>query len=142
MFQGLVDRFADSRFAPVAHLRIGEYYFDYNKLDEAIPNYRRVVELEGPEGSLYDEGLYKLAWSHYKKSEYGDALVLLNQLLEWSEANFARTGRKSSMAPEAVDYTAISFSDLADRESVSPLAIAQRFYGDCLLYTSDAADDP
>lgn len=130
VFQGLVGRFGESRFAPVAHLRIGEYYFDYNKLDEAIPHYRRVVELEGPEGSLYDEGLYKLAWSQYKKSDYGDALVLLNQLLDWSEDNYARTGRESSMAPEAIDYTAISFSDLADRESVSPLAIAQRFYGD------------
>lgn len=130
VFQGLVDRFAESRFAPVAHLRIGEYYFDYNKLDEAIPHYERVVELEGPEGSLYDEGLYKLAWSQYKKSDYGQALILLNQLLDWSEDNFARTGRESSMAPEAIDYTAISFSDMADREAVSPLAIAQRFYGD------------
>ena len=130
VFQGLVGRFADSRFAPVAHLRIGEYYFDYNKLDEAIPHYRRVVDLEGPEGSLYDEGLYKLAWSQYKKSDYGEALVLLNGLLDWSEENYARTGRESSMAPEAIDYTAISFSDLADREGVSPIGIAQRFYGD------------
>lgn len=130
VFQALVGRFAESRFAPVAHLRIGEYFFDYNKIDEAIPHYRRVVELEGPEGSLYDEGLYKLAWSQYKKSDYGEALVLLNSLLDWSEDNEARTGRESSMAPEAIDYTAISFSDLADREDVSPLAIAQRFYGD------------
>ncbi len=130
VFQALVDRFDASRFAAVAHLRIGEYYFDYNKLDQAIPNYRRVVELEGRDGALYDEGLYKLAWSQYKKSDYGEALILLNGLLEWSEDNFARTGRESSMAPEAIDYTAISFSDLADREAVSPLAIAQRFYGD------------
>jgi cellulose synthase operon protein C len=130
MFQALVDRFSESRFAAVAHLRVGEYYFDYNKLDEAMPHYQRVVELEGPEGSLYDEGLYKLAWSRYKKSEYDTALGLLNGLLDWSSANYERTGRESAMAPEAIEYTAISFSDMADRKGIPPIAVAQQFYLD------------
>ncbi len=128
MFQALVDRFAESKFAPVAHLRIGEYYFDYNKLEEAIPHYQRVVELEGPQGNLYDEGLYKLAWSQYKKSEYDTALNLLNGLLDWSEDNYLNTGRESAMAPEAVEYTAISFSDVADSRGQKPIEVAQQFY--------------
>lgn len=128
MFQALVDRFPESKFAPVGHLRIGEYYFDYNKLDEAIPHYQRVVELEGPQGSLYDEGLYKLAWSRYKQSDYDTALDLLNGLLDWSEQNYLNTGRESAMAPEAVEYTAISFSDVADSRGESPLAVAKTFY--------------
>ena len=127
-FRDLVTQYPESQFAAYAHLRIGEYYFDYNQLEAAIPHYRRVVELEGPEGRLYDKGLYKLAWSEYKRSNYDDALGLLNQLLDWSEAYKARTGRDSPMAPEAIEYTAISFSDVADINGQEPIAVAGAFY--------------
>ena len=128
-FQELVQKFPESEFAAAAHLRIGEYHFDYNNLDEAIANYQRVVELEGRDGTLYDEGLYKLAWSRYKQSDYDEALSLLTELLDWSsEVNMARTGKESPMAPEAIEYTAISFSDVADRTGENPVNVAQGFY--------------
>jgi len=129
-FQALVDLHPHSEFAAAAHLRIGEYYFDYNKLREAIPHYEKVMELEGQEGKLYDAGLYKLAWTYYKLSDYDKALTLLNNLLDWSEkVYFVKTGRESAMAPEAIEYTAISFSDVADMQKRSPVAVAQEFYG-------------
>ncbi len=132
-FQALVDRFPDSRFAAAAHLRIGEYYFDYAQgaedLRKAIPHYQAVVDIEGPEGRLYDEGLYKLAWSYYKLSEYDKALSLLNALLDWSnDIYFNETGKHSPMEPEAIEYTAISFSDVSERQGRSPIAVAEAFY--------------
>ena len=51
-----------------------------------------------------------------------DALVLLNRCLVVRGQLRGPVG--NAHGPEAVDYTAISFSDLADRESVSPLAIS------------------
>ena len=129
-FQELVNKFPESEFAAAAHLRVGEYHFDYNDLEQAVANYQRVVELEGREGNLYDEGLYKLAWSRYKQSDYEEALSLLTELLDWStNVNMARTGKESPMAPEAIEYTAISFSDVADRTGQNPVNVAKDFYG-------------
>lgn len=128
-FQKLVDKYPNSEFAAAAHLRIGEYYFDYNKLDQAIPHYQAVMDLDGPNGNLYDKALYKLAWSYYKKSDYDKALVLLTELLDWSEKVYRpKTGKDSAMAPEAIQYTAISFSDVADQTGQSPIEVAQAFY--------------
>lgn len=127
-FRELVERFPKSQFAAYAHLRIGEYYFDENNLTAAIPEYEKVIELEGPEGSLYDKGLYKLAWSEYKQNNYDRGLTLLNQLLDWSEGFKLRTGRESAVVPEAIEYIAISFSDVADNNGEHPLDVAKRFY--------------
>ncbi|MCK6506610.1 tetratricopeptide repeat protein [Myxococcota bacterium] len=129
VFQALVDRYPDSQFAVAAHLRLGEYYFDYNQTEQAIPHYQEVIRLAGPEGDLYDEGLYKLAWSYYKLSDYDRALELFTQLLDWSKASFAKRGFESATAPEAVEYTAISFSDISDKTGVTPLDAAKAFYG-------------
>ncbi|MEL6347964.1 MAG: tetratricopeptide repeat protein [Myxococcota bacterium] len=127
-FQQLIDTAPDSQFASAAHLRIGEYYFDYNQIDQAIPHYQSVVEIEGEGGNLYDEGLYKLAWSHYKKSEYDRALDLMTQLLDYSEQQFMDTGKRSSMGKEAIEYSAISFSDVGDRMGERPVDVARDYY--------------
>ena len=127
-YQALIDNHGDSQFASAAHLRIGEYYFEYNDIDKAIPHYEAVVALEGDGGGLYDEGLYKLAWSHYKKSNYDLALDLMTQLLDYSEEQYLDTGKRSSMANEALQYSAISFSDVGDRMGERPIDIARGYY--------------
>ncbi len=142
MFAALVQSFPESKFAADANLRLGEYYFDKDQLDQAIVHYQRVVD-EGKESRVYDQGLYKLAWSQYRKAttptEYQNALGLFADLLDWSEDNLKATGKESSMAPEAIQYMAISFSDLADRAAEtwdvgtmgarpSPLSMARGFF--------------
>lgn len=149
MFAALVDHFPESKFAADANLRLGEYYFDKDDLDTAIVHYQRVVD-EGKEVRVYDKGLYKLAWSYYRKAktppEYQHAIGLFADLLDWSEENLQNTGKESNVAPEAIQYMAISFSDLADREAElpgggswdtatmgprpSPLAVATDFFKD------------
>lgn len=129
VFQQLVDSYPDSRFATAAHLRLGEYYFDYNQIDEAIGHYEEVIRLAGEDGELYDDGLYKLAWSYYKLSDYDRALTLFTELLDWSRGNFERTGYEAATAPEAIEYSAISFSDVSDVTGDTPLESARAFYG-------------
>jgi tetratricopeptide (TPR) repeat protein len=129
-FQRIADEFPTSEFAPRAHLRLGDYHFEYNELDTAIPHYQRVVELEGVNGSLYDDGLYKLAWTHYRLSDYDQALQLLGKLLDWSETVWEpKKGQESSTVPEAVEYIAISLSDLALNQQRSPLQVAEQYFG-------------
>ncbi|MGB0639124.1 MAG: tetratricopeptide repeat protein [Myxococcota bacterium] len=127
-YLALVDQYPKSEFAPAAHMALGEYYFDNHQIDKAIANYSRVVELHAPDGKHYEKGLYKLAWSHYKLSSYERCLDLLAKLLDWSDENFQKTGKDSAMEPEAIEYTAISFSDMADNTGGDPITVAQRFY--------------
>jgi TolA-binding protein len=124
----LVERYPESEFAAAAHMMLGEYFFENHQIHEAMAHYQRVVDLHAPDGSHYEKGLYKLAWSHYKLSSYDLCLNLLAKLLDWSEGNFVRTGKRSAMAPEAIEYTAISFSDVADSTGRRPVEVAQGFY--------------
>jgi outer membrane protein assembly factor BamD (BamD/ComL family) len=71
-FLKLVNEYPQSEFAADANMRLGEYYFDHNDLVSAIAHYQKVVD-QGEGGRLYDRGLYKLAWSYYKKSDYTSA---------------------------------------------------------------------
>ena len=129
MFVALGKKYPESDFAAIAHLHVADYLFDYNRLDEAIAHYKQVVEISGREGPLYANGLYKLAWAEYKKSNYEQALTLLNELLDWShEVHLVNTGSESDVEPEAIEYTAIAFSDIADLEGDSPTEVAKSFY--------------
>ena len=127
-YLALVDRHPESEFAASAHMALGEHFFDNHQIDRAITHYGKVVDLHAPEGQHYEKGLYKLAWSHYKLSSYDTALDLLAKLLDWSEENFLRTGKRSAMAPEAIEYTAISLSDISDTTGLEPVGIAKSFY--------------
>ncbi len=92
-------------------LRIGEHHFDgtNDELAAAIGAYRRVVEdVADP---LYSFGLYKLAWSEYRASHYADAIATFEELLDYSDARRARTGRAGSdLRAEAIQYIAITFA--------------------------------
>jgi len=127
-YLALVDRYPDSEFAAAAHMALGEYFFDNHRIGSAIENYGKVVDLHAPDGQHYEKGLYKLAWSHYKLSSYDTCLDLLAKLLDWSEENFQRSGKRSAMAPEAIEYTAISFSDISDATGMDPVGVAKSFY--------------
>ena len=135
MFAAIAESYPESEFAADANMRLGEYWFDQTSdvtaIDRAILHYSRVVDT-GPTNRLYDEGLYKLAWSYYKKAEsrtdYEQALDLLGRLLDWSEGQFQETGKEASTAPEAITYMAISFSDIADRELTSPVQEADTYF--------------
>ncbi len=126
-YRTLVERYPDSQFAVDGMMRLGEYYFDENRTEESIPYYEAVVAA-GPEHRLYDRGLYKLAWAHYKLDHYDQALELFTKLLDYSEEVRKESGAESAMAPEALQYMAISFSDLSDVSGDPPYAIAEAWF--------------
>ncbi|MCB9537833.1 MAG: tetratricopeptide repeat protein [Myxococcales bacterium] len=109
-FQTLVQRFPRSRFVPETWTRIGEYYFDYNRLPEAIAAYRSVLDF--PESPYFDKALYKLAWTYYRNDQYDDAIARFRQLIEYSDERAAKTGQAGSdLRAEAIQYLAISLQE-------------------------------
>lgn len=131
-YEVITERFPKTPFSNDANMWLGEYWFDKPGTREAptvniptaIARYETVLA-DGPSGRNYDEAIYKLGWSHYKLNDYDRALAYLVQLLDYSEDQFTRTGKVSNMRPEAIEYLAISYADLADRQGKAPVAVAQ-----------------
>ncbi|MCC6876591.1 MAG: hypothetical protein IT378_19975, partial [Sandaracinaceae bacterium] len=92
-------------------LGIGEHHFEGGDraLPAAIAAYERVVAAQ--DDRLFTFGLYKLAWSHYRASEYPQALEHFARLVDHSDAELARTGRAGSeLRAEAMEYLAITLA--------------------------------
>lgn len=108
-FRELVRRFPDSRFAPETWTRIGEMHFARAELDEALDAYGRVLGY--PDSPYFDKALYKLAWTHYRRDEYVEAIRRFRELVEFSDDRAQKTGQASDLRNEAMQYLAISLQE-------------------------------
>ena len=131
-YLAIVTQYPKSAFANDANMRLGEYYFELpGQRPDPVANVRTAVSYygavmaDGPTGQNYDEAIYKLGWSHYKLNEYERALAYLVQLLDYSDALYQRKGVVADTRKEAVEYLAISYADMADRQGKQPVDIAR-----------------
>ena len=109
-FELLVKRLPKSRYAPQAWMRIGEYYFDTNKLKKAIAVYRKMLEYK--DHRLYDSALYKLAWTYFRDDQYEEAIAKFRALVEFSDEKVKKMGGEGSdLRKEAIRYLAISLQE-------------------------------
>ena len=134
-YLAIVTRYPKSAFANDANMRLGEYYFELpGTRSELLANLRTAIEYynavlaDGPTGQNYDEAIYKLGWSHYKLNEYERALAYLVQLLDYSDALYQRKGVVADTRKEAVEYLAISYADMANRQGEQPVDIARAHF--------------
>jgi TolA-binding protein len=136
-FKKLIEVRPDSPLTDDAHLNLGNFAFEANEFDQAIAEYRIVYD-KGPEGRLYGDAMYQLAWAYYKLNRYDQpaltdppeatALAMFTKLLDWSEVELQKTGRKSDYAPDAIKYMAFSFADIADKNQADPTAVAEKYF--------------
>ncbi len=129
----LAQKYPKSTFSNDANMRLGEYYFDLPapredrtvNLRTAVTYYETVLA-DGPSGRNYDKAIYKLGWTHFRLLNYEKSLEYLVTLLDYSDEQFAKTGRTSDMRKEAVEYLAISYSDMADKFGKKPVDVARQ----------------
>jgi TolA-binding protein len=126
-FRELVQVRGDSEYADAAHLLLGNYAFEDNDLPAAIAEFEAVLA-RGPERKHYSAAKYQLAWARYKRNEYDQSTALFVELLDESEAGVLRGRRPSDYANDAITYLALSLSDQADREGVTPVQRATSFF--------------
>ena len=145
VYKVIAERHASSPFANDANMQLGEYYFDQPSITQtptAIRYYEAVLT-DGPDGRNYDKAIYKLGWSHYKLNNYDRALAYLVQLLDTSDAQLLQTGKESNMRPEAVQYLAISYADIADRTGTDAVSVLRNHFrqiGDPRKWQHDVAE--
>jgi tetratricopeptide (TPR) repeat protein len=109
-FLELTRRFPQSRYFSEAWMRVGEYYFDSDKLPEAIAAYTNVVEAK--DSPYFDKALYKLGWAHYRLNHYDEAITHFQKVLDFSTQKRAEGGTEGSdLETESLQYIAVSLSD-------------------------------
>lgn len=127
----IVTKYPKSVFANDANMRLGEYYFELlavrtdplANVRQAITYYNAVLA-DGTSGRNYDRAIYKLGWSYYKLDDYDRALAYLVELLDYSDTRYELTGQVADTRKEAVEYLAISYADMADKQNKKPIAVA------------------
>ncbi len=109
-FLELTRRFPQSRYFSEAWMRVGEYYFDSDKLPESLSAYLHV--LDDKNSNYYDKALYKLGWAHYRLNQYEDAVKRFLQVLDYSQQKRAEGNADGSdLETESLQYIAVSLSD-------------------------------
>jgi TolA-binding protein len=123
----LIDRFTKSPFVPEAWVRLGDWHFDDVKADSL----QKATDAFGhmfafPEHSLFARAIYKLGWTYYRMDDFQHAVESFTRLLDHYVAQAGKTGAKAGgdVWPEAIQYTAISFSD----ESWGGVAKAKAYF--------------
>jgi TolA-binding protein len=127
-FQRLVTEYPDSPATVDASLRLGRRYFEGRQLVKAIESFRRVVSA-GADDPQYDDGLYMLAWSHYRLGEREPAMKYFTMLLDWDRETFLESGDSSNYPKEAVAYMAITFLEVGMDLDGHPLETARNWFG-------------
>lgn len=80
-------------------VRVGDYYFDRSRTEEAMAFYREAMR---DPGAWYDRAMYKWAWSLYKLNRYSEAVSVFTQLADLG-------AKRPDLQAEALQYLAISY---------------------------------
>ncbi|HEY6728437.1 MAG TPA: tetratricopeptide repeat protein [Polyangiaceae bacterium] len=84
----LIEKAPKSEYIPNAYLAFGELFFqeaqgDPSKWDLAGAAYREVVKYPAPKNKVYGYARYKLAYVHWNKGEYAEALNEFKKVIEY-----------------------------------------------------------
>jgi len=128
-----------SEYRAQAYFRLGDLFFEENDTDLALDYYDQILQeferkqvnspLTGGEEKLYELALYKVAWSLYKLDRLDVAMSRFMELIDWAEEKEARTGKGADLKLESIRYLAISISDVATEQGVSPIGPAAELLG-------------
>ena len=134
-YQVLIERYPQSPFVAEAWVRLGDWHFDAveaDSLKRAAEAFTRMYAF--PQHSLFARAIYKLGWTYYRMDDFEHAVQSFTRLLDHYVATAEKTGGRpgGDVWPEAIQYTAISFSDETwggvDRAKAFFLAIGPRPY--------------
>ncbi len=116
----LVKQYPESKYYVEAQFRRGELLFSDNQFDYARDAYREVVKA-GPDTDFYKQGLYKVAWSHYKLGTYEKALEEFFALVDNLHGTEAMENEKSmefKLMKDTERSISLSFTNLNGAQSV------------------------
>ncbi|OGS37464.1 MAG: hypothetical protein A2293_11060 [Elusimicrobia bacterium RIFOXYB2_FULL_49_7] len=132
-FNNLVKEFPKSENVPFAHLRIGEYYYMNRDNENALKHYLAVGMLSGADNYLLS--LYRIASCYYNMSQFDKAI---DKFFEYVELADSGKYKHADFRDEAIEYLAISFSEMEDGAENALKFFNKRggrSYQDFIIYT-------
>lgn len=126
LFQQLIKRWPNNRFIPDTYQTLGDYFFNKNKVNDAIQNYKAAVKVsrqiymnaESPaERKILTRGihlrsLYYLAWCDFNVGEYERALKRFKRVIELSTRYSKTKESRVLLKSEALRDLILTFSKM------------------------------
>ncbi|MDF1535536.1 MAG: tetratricopeptide repeat protein [bacterium] len=105
-YSRLIEAYPATRYSVEIHMRLGEYFFTMEDLQQAITHYGYVVATGEPE--YVEKALYKLGWCYYNLDNYQAGIDAFFKVLDLNSG-----GRISadSLVNESMDIIVRSFSE-------------------------------
>lgn len=117
---------------------VGDVHFSTpGELGEAIAAYEKVAR--DKKSKLYDEALYKLAWSYYRNDDYIKGIEAFDEAIRHSDKLVAQGEDPLALRPEALQYIAVSFTDPWGPDE---LADPQRSFDRAWSFYKNRLDEP
>ncbi|MEO6162674.1 MAG: transglycosylase SLT domain-containing protein [Candidatus Binatia bacterium] len=111
-FKQLLQRYPSSAYADRANFAAGDIHEYFGRKPEAIQLYT-TVQKQFPSSSVRDDAVWRLAWLHYRASDWQTALTTFKAL--------AAQARNGSFGTAALYWQARSAEKLGDAESAKQL---------------------
>jgi len=108
-FTRLLKEFTQSDNAPFANLRVGEYHYMMRDNQSALKHYEAVGMSSGADNYLLS--LYRIASCYYNMSQFDKAIEKFFEYVEMADSG---KFKKADFRDEAVEFLAISFSEMPD----------------------------
>ncbi len=113
----LVENYPDSPHRQETYFRLGEYYFDQHRYDQAAEAYEQALSLNDP--FFQDKAQYKLGWTYFNLKAYSRAIEHFLQLVDQKVHTQSDISSESgSLVWEALTYVATSFRNLGGSSSL------------------------
>jgi tetratricopeptide (TPR) repeat protein len=90
VYYELIEKAPKSPYIPNAYLAFGELFFqeaqgDPSKWDLAAAAYKEVIKYPPPDNKVYGFARYKLAYVHWNKNEFAEALNEFKKVIEYGD---------------------------------------------------------
>ena len=108
-FKAVVDLFPNSSYKTEVWYMLGELYFQFAELPQAIKAYSKVVK--DTESQYFAPAFYKLAWTYYRNDEFEEAVEAFKTLIGHSDREVAQGKTGFELRDEALQYLAISLNE-------------------------------
>ena len=115
-FNDIVLNYPYSPNQPVAHLRVGEYYFFNRDVHQALEHYQKTISFYERQGNIsqnwtnYSLALFRIAHCYYRVSSYQQAIEKFFEYIENCESGIFQ---KCDFLEESIEYIAICYADQA-----------------------------
>ena len=110
IWKRIIEQGIATEYLAEVYLRVGNYYFDDDQLDEAFHYFSKGVKFK--DSFFYDKILYKLAWTHYRLNHFEKAVDQFVTLIAFAdEMKENGVDRGQELRKEAIQYIAISYAD-------------------------------